>query len=114
MKLDRNDPCSAEARKIQKMLSYACIAHACIASAIMAKLPAEIRKKLGRDYSKISAVVLTNLKLLGHSEVMGFHADEHVVYNENAKKKLPDGFKLYGDIANGQSILADIKTLFDK
>lgn len=83
-------------------------------SAIMAKLPSEIKKKLSRDYSKISAVVLTNLKLLGHSEIMGFHADEHVVYNENAKKKLPDGFRLYGDIVNGQSILADIKVLFEK
>lgn len=83
-------------------------------SAIMAKLPSEIKKKLSRDYSKISAVVLTNLKLLGYSEIMGFHADEHVVYNENAKKKLPDGFRLYGDIANGQSILADIKVLFEK
>lgn len=83
-------------------------------SAIMANLPSEIKKKLSRDYSKISAVVLTNLKLLGHSEIMGFHADEHVVYNEKAKKKLPDGFRLYGDIANGQSILADIKVLFEK
>lgn len=83
-------------------------------SAIMAKLPSEIRKKLSRDYSKISAVVLTNLKLLGHSEIMGFHADEHVVYNENAKRRLPDGFKLYGDIKNGQSILIDMKVLFEK
>jgi len=83
-------------------------------SAIMANLPSEIKKKLSRDYSKISAVVLTNLKLLGHSEIMGFHADEHVVYNENAKKKLPDGFRLYGDMANGQSILADIKVFFEK
>ena len=83
-------------------------------SAIMASLPSEIKKKLSRDYSKISAVVLTNLKLLGHSEIMGFHADEHVVYNENAKKKLPDSFRLYGDITNGQSILADIKVLFEK
>ena len=82
-------------------------------SAIMANLPSEIEKKLSRDYSKISAVVLTNLKLLGHSEIMGFHADEHVVYNENAKKKLPDGFRLYGDIVNGQSILADIKVLLN-
>jgi len=83
-------------------------------SVIMAKLPGEICKKLSRDYSKISAVVLTNLKLLGHTKIMGFHADEHVVFNENAKKKLSDGFKIYGDITNGQSILADIKTLFDK
>jgi hypothetical protein len=83
-------------------------------SAIMAKLPSEIQKKLSRDYSKISAVVLTNLKLLGHSEIMGFHADEHVVYNENAKIKLPNGFQIYGDIINGQSILADIKVLFEK
>lgn len=83
-------------------------------SAIMAKLPSEIQKKFSRDYSKISAVVLTNLKLLGHSEIMGFHADEHVVYNENAKIKLPDGFQIYGDIINGQSILADIKVLFEK
>lgn len=83
-------------------------------SAIMAKLPSEIRKKLRRDYSNISAVILTNLKLLGHSEIMGFHADEHVVYNENVKIKLPDGFQVYGDIINGQSILADIKVLFEK
>ena len=83
-------------------------------SAIMAQLPSETRKKLSRDYSKISAVVLTNLKLLGHSEIMGFHADEHVVYNENAKRKLPDGFKIYGDIKNGRSILIDMKALFEK
>lgn len=83
-------------------------------SAIMAKLPSKIKKKLGRDYSKISAVVLTNLKLLGHSEIMGFHADEHVVYNENATKKLPEEFQLYGDVANGQSILDDIKVLFER
>jgi hypothetical protein len=84
------------------------------ASKIMAKLPSEIKNKLSRDYSKISAVVLTNLKLLGHSEIMGFHADEHVIYNENAKVKLPEGFKIYGDIAKGQSILADIGALFEK
>lgn len=83
-------------------------------SAIMAKLPSEIKKKLSRDYSKISAIVLTNLKLLGHSEIMGFHADEHVVYNENANRKLPNGFRLYGDIVKGQSILTDIKVLFEK
>ena len=82
--------------------------------AIMAKLPSEIHKKLSRDYSKISAVVLTNLKLLGHSEIMGFHADEHVVYNENAKEKLRDGFMIYGDILKGKSILTDIKILLDK
>lgn len=83
-------------------------------SAIMTMLPSEIQKKFDRDYSKISAVVLTNLKLLGHSEIMGFHADEHVVYNENAKQKLPKGFSLYGDFVNGCSILEDIKTLFEK
>ncbi|MCK5211371.1 hypothetical protein KAJ89_01590, partial [Candidatus Parcubacteria bacterium] len=74
----------------------------------------KIIKKLSRDYSKISTVVLTNLKLLGHSEIMGFHADEHVVHNKNAKKQLPEGFLIYGDIVNGQSILADIKVLFEK
>lgn len=83
-------------------------------SAIMAKLPDEIKKKFKRDYSKITAVVLTNLKLLGHSEIMGFHADEHIVHNPNSKKQLPDGFQIYGDIVNGQSILADIKVLFEK
>lgn len=80
-------------------------------STIMAKLPPEIHKKLSRDYSKISAVVLTNLKLLGHSEIMGFHADEKILYNENAKMKLPDGFRIYGDIANGQSILIDMQNI---
>lgn len=83
-------------------------------SAVMAKLPLEISRKLSRDYSKISAVVLTNLKLLHHSEVMGFHANEHVIYNENAKEKLPDGFKLYGDATKGQGILADIKVLIER
>lgn len=79
--------------------------------AIIGKLPASIEQKLTRDYSKISAVVLTNLKLLGYSEIYGFHADEVAVYNTKAKNPIPSNFKIYGDENNGQSILQDMKNL---
>ncbi|XOB46627.1 MAG: hypothetical protein ACKKMV_00370 [Candidatus Nealsonbacteria bacterium] len=78
---------------------------------IMEKLPASIEQKLARDYSKVSAIVLTNLKLLGHSGIYGFHADEVTVYNTKAKNPIPSSFKIYGDRKRGQSILEDIKNL---
>lgn len=81
---------------------------------ILAKLPSAIEKKLNQDYSKISAVVLTNLKLLSHSDIMGFRADEYVIYNKKAAKPLPKGFQIYGDRINGQSILKDIGDLVGK
>ncbi len=81
---------------------------------VLAALPSAIEKKLRQDYSKISAVVLTNLKLLGHSDIMGFRADEYVIYNKKAEKPLPKDFQIYGDKINGQSILKDIGNLIDR
>lgn len=81
---------------------------------LMLKLPSAIKQKLDRDYSKISAVVLTNLKLLNHSQISGFHADEHIIFNSKAHVPLLSSFKVYGDIENGKSILNDMKNLLAK
>jgi len=81
---------------------------------IIAKLPSAIKRKLSRDYSKISAVVLTNLKLLKFKGAMGFHAEENVIHNDKATNKVPNEFKIYGDIDNGHSILEDMRMLFKK
>jgi len=81
---------------------------------VLTQLIPAIHKKLNRDYSNISAVILTNLKILGHSDISGFHADEHVIHNPNAKHKLPDSFSIYGDLKNGQSILEDVGNLLKK
>lgn len=82
--------------------------------AIMRKLPASVEQKLARDYSRVSAVVLTNLKLLGHSGIYGFHADEVTIYNTEAKNPIPSNFRIYGDREKGQSILEDMKNLLQK
>ena len=78
---------------------------------LMLRLPFAIKQKIDRDYSKISAVVLTNLKLLGHAQISGFHADEHIIRNAKAQKSLPPTFQVYGDIRNGKSILEDMKNI---
>lgn len=75
---------------------------------LMSILPGAVQEKLNKDYSKISAVVLTNLKLLGHSGAYGFHADEYAIYNPRAINRLPITFRIYGDIQKGQSILEDM------
>jgi hypothetical protein len=82
------------------------------ASEIMARLPVEIEKKLQKDYSKISAVVLTDIALLRHTEIMGMRADEGVIFNPNAKYPIGSDFRLYGDRKSGQSIGADLDAMF--
>lgn len=78
---------------------------------LMNALPDAIKKVLYKDYSKISAVVVTDVKLLKHSNLMGFRADERVILNQKAKNPLPDDFKLYGDKEKGFSVLLDLKKL---
>jgi len=79
--------------------------------AVMERLPLEIEKKLNRDYTKISAVVITDVKPLNYSEAMGIHADEVVIINPRAKMPMPTAFGIYGDKRGGQSILADLHKL---
>lgn len=78
---------------------------------VLVRLIPAIQEKLTRDYSKISAVVITNIKILGHSEIFGFRTDEYVIFNPKAKNKIPNDFKIYGDLLSGRSILEDLKAI---
>ncbi|OGJ46769.1 hypothetical protein A2229_01505 [Candidatus Peregrinibacteria bacterium RIFOXYA2_FULL_33_7] len=76
---------------------------------IMRQIPIAIKNKLSKDYSKISAIVLTDFKLWNNPGIIGVYVEENVLYNENAKNKIPQGFKVYGDKTNGISILQDVQ-----
>lgn len=70
-----------------------------------------VAKKLGADLSKISAVVLTNIKLFAGYPGVGAYATEVVIYNTNARRPVPESFQIYGDKTTNHRILDDIKTL---
>jgi hypothetical protein len=80
----------------------------------MERLSVSIEQKLARDYSKISAIIFTDLKLIGHSGIYGFHTDEVTIYNQGAKNPIPSGFRVYGDKAKGQSVFEDMRGMFQK
>lgn len=82
--------------------------------AVMKKLPPEIEKKLAKDYSKISAVVITDIKPLNYSEAMGLQAGELVIRNPRAQIPIPENFKVYGDKHLGMSILVDLDKVMTK
>jgi len=75
---------------------------------LLSQLYPLITKKLERDYSKVSAVVLTNLKIFGDAQTVGFHANEECIINPQALIGLPIDFRVYGSRKNGVSILTDI------
>jgi len=81
---------------------------------LLSRLSVAISKKLNKDYSKVSAVVLTNLKVVPHPSAIGYYALEEVIHNPNAIIPVPSEFPLYGDAANGVSILADVNDILKR
>lgn len=74
-------------------------------------LEPSIEKKLTRDFSKISVVVLTNLKLIEQSGFGGAHIEESVIFNSRPRHSIAEGFKILGDRDNGKSFFKDIKEI---
>ena len=76
------------------------------------KLKPAIITKLDKDFSKISAVVLTNFRFMKSvRDGLGIYCMQDTVINSNAKIKIPNDFKIYGDMETGIDILKDIQIL---
>lgn len=80
---------------------------------LFAQLVPAIEQKLERDYSRISAVVLTNIKFLDAYPYTGLHCEEVCIKNKKSKHLIPNNVKILGDKTEGQSILEDWKTVLN-
>lgn len=80
--------------------------------ALFKNLKPSITAKLDKDFSKISAIVLTNFRFMKPvTDGLGVYCMQDLIINPNANFKIPKDFKLYGDVSGGIDILRDIHLL---
>jgi len=76
------------------------------------RLKPAITTKLDRDFSKISAIVLTNFRFMKPvTDGCGVYCIQDLIINPHANFKIPEDFRVYGDVNGGIDILRDIYVL---